>query len=118
LEYKSWKKGSFSLIHRPPPNGFKNQFLNYIKNGDFEYIFDGQKLVKDKVPDPSAFIKGEFQKFFKNNNKEIFRSNPDFFKKFERIDGGKIEDYEDLAELISHDSFQLNHPIFDFIKVE
>jgi hypothetical protein len=114
LEYKSWKKGSFEKLMKG--DQFKNQLKNYIHNGDFEYIFDKGKLLKDGVLDPDKFVKGEFQKVFKENAEELFNQNPDLFKQLNKVGGGKIENVSQFRQLIDDNSFidQLS----TFIKIE
>ena len=113
--YKSWKKETFYLLDKPQ---FKNQFKAYLQSGEFEYIFDKQKLILDNVANPDIFVKGKFKSLISSNKKEFFEANPDLWKQYDRIGGGKIEDIDDFIELIDHPSFNINHPIFDFIKTE
>ena len=71
LEYKSWKKATFSLLS---DNQAQKQLKNYLKSGNFEYIVDRAKLVKDGVLNADEFVKGKFQRVFQNNADEWFKS--------------------------------------------
>jgi hypothetical protein len=116
LEYKSWKKNSFSSLMKK--DQFKNQLKNYIKDGDFEYIIDRRKLLNDGVTDPDAFVKGEFQKVFKENAKELFELNPGFFRKQKGIDGKSIEFWDDLLNFSNSSEFTQSDLIKAIIKLE
>jgi hypothetical protein len=65
-----------------------------------------------------ADVKTMWQNVFKTRKTEMFNANPDLWKQFDRIGGGKIEDVEDFIELVDHSSFKIDHPFFDFIKVQ
>jgi hypothetical protein len=64
-------------------------------------------------------VKGEFQKMFKENAKELFEQNQSFFRQFDKLDGtGKIRDWEDLYN-VSNSSEFINHSLIKtIIKVE
>ena len=72
IEFKSWKTGSFSLLSGPQ---YKNQLKAYMQSGDFEQIFDAQKLIKDGVANPDLFVKEKIVSMIKNNAEEF----KDFF---------------------------------------
>ncbi|GHV18285.1 hypothetical protein FACS1894169_14770 [Bacteroidia bacterium] len=84
LEYKSWKKVTFGTLMKG--DQFRDQLKNYIKSGNFEYVIDGQKLIKDGVPDPSKFVREQFQEVFKKNNysiyEELVKEQKDVFVKY------------------------------------
>lgn len=107
LEYKSWKVSSFRYL-----NGDQaiNQFKNYIKNGNFQYIFDKEKLLKE-ITDPDNFVKGKFQEVFKENASTLFRENSDFFKSFDIPDESVLKKLAEQGKLI-------DHPILNFVEVE
>jgi len=110
LEYKSWKRSSFRTLL----NGdqAKNQLKAYIRSGDFEYVVDYQKLLKDGVADPVKFVREEFQEVFRKNAQELFKQNEDFFISF------KI-DNEIILEQMAQSNKLVNHPLFEvIIKVE
>jgi hypothetical protein len=114
MEYKSWKQSSFKRLL----NGdqAKNQLKAYIQHGDFEYVVDAKKLLNDGVLDPGKFVKGEFQKVFKDNAKELFEQNPSFFKQFKGIDGKTIENLPAFEKLVKDESFVKQ--LSNIIKVE
>ena len=114
LEYKSWKKDTYGKLI----NGdqFKNQLKNYIQHGDFEYVADAKKLLRDVVPDPSKFVREQFQGVFKKNAKELFEQNPNFFKQFKGIDGKTIESLPAFEKLVQNESFVKQ--LSNFIKIE
>ncbi|NDV79485.1 hypothetical protein [Dysgonomonas sp. 511] len=70
LEYKSWKKSSFETLLKG--DQAKNQLKAYIRSGNFEYVIDAQKLIKDEVADPTKFVREQFQEVFKKNNYQIY----------------------------------------------
>jgi uncharacterized protein (DUF488 family) len=110
LEYKSWKKSSFEKLMKG--DQFKNQLKNYIHNGNFEYVIDKSKLLKDGVLDPDKFVKGEFQKVFKENAKELFDQNRNLFEKI------NIDD-PDMLKNLAEQNRLINHPLFEaIIKIE
>ena len=83
---------------------------NYIKNGNFQYIFDKEKLLKE-ITAPDNFVKGKFQEVFKENASTLFRENPDFFKGFDIPDESVLKKLAEQGKLI-------DHPILNFVKVE
>ena len=116
LEYKSWKKSSFDKLMKG--DQFKKQLKNYIREGDFEYIIDRNKLLKDGVLDPDKFVKGEFQKVFRENAKELFEQNRDLFEKIKISEGQFINSSKQL-ERVAADNKLFNQLIGDiYIKVE
>lgn len=70
IEFKSWKTGSFGLLSGAQ---YKNQLKAYMKSGDFEQIFDAQKLIKDGVANPDNFVKQKIVNMIKNNADEFLR---------------------------------------------
>ncbi len=92
------------------------QFMTYIGKIDsldeLHYYFDIGKISDINL------IKNRFMNVFQANAENIFKKNPDLFKIYDRIGGGKIEDWEDFVELVNHNSFNTNHPLFNFIKLE
>ena len=113
LEYKSWSE-SFTKNYLKGKQA-TDQLKHYIKDGNFEYIFNKQKLLKS-VADPDKFVKGEFQKVFRENAEELFNQNPTFFKQMNKVGGGKIETVSQFRQLINDNSFidQLS----TFIKIQ
>jgi hypothetical protein len=115
LEYKSWKKNTFDRLMKG--DQFKNQLKNYIHNGDFEYIFDKAKLLKDGVIDPDAFVKGEFQKVFKVNADTWFKSIEDGGELLNKTQLRKLfgtDDIDDIIDIIN----DIHKPFYSIIKVE
>jgi hypothetical protein len=104
LECKSLKKNTFGRLMKG--DQFKNQLKNYIHNGDFEYIIDRNKLLKDGLLDPDKFVKGEFQKVFKENAST-------WFKAIEN--GGNLLDKSQLRKLFGTDNINQIKNIIDDI---
>lgn len=95
VEFKSWKTGSFSLLSGTQ---YKNQLKAYMQAGNFEQIFDAQKLIKDGIPNPDNFVKQKIMDMIKKNADEFKDLIPggidaintmdiksDFMKKFKAI---------------------------------
>lgn len=93
LEYKSWKKNTYSLLNGEQA---QKQLKNYINSGDFEYVVDRQKLLSDGVSDPEKFVKEHFQKIFKENADTWFRLESS---------GGLIKSEETLMKLFNTKDF-------------
>ncbi|WP_314243200.1 hypothetical protein [Empedobacter tilapiae] len=69
VEFKSWKTGSFSLLNGTQ---YKNQLKSYMQSGNFEQIFDANKLIKDGVTNPDNFVKQKIVDMIKNNADEFW----------------------------------------------
>lgn len=69
VEFKSWKSGSFSLLNGTQ---YKNQLKSYMQSGNFEQIFDAQKLIKDGIANPDNFVKQKIVDMIKNNADEFW----------------------------------------------
>jgi hypothetical protein len=97
---------------------FKNQLKNYIKDGDFEYIIDKQKLLAEGLSEAEVniFVKGKFREIFKANAKELFEQNESFFRQFKGIDGKPIENLTAFEKLVKDESFVKQ--LSNFIKIE
>lgn len=99
---------------------FCSQFIDgYLKAieslGELEYIFDARKLGENG----EAFIKGQFKDLFIAKAEEVFNANPTLFKGFDKLDGtDKIFDADDFIELVNSKQFNIDHPIFNFIKIQ
>lgn len=93
-----------------------NQFKNYLKQGDFEYIFDRQKLLRD-VADTDGFVEREFQKIFRSNNYEIFEDFYDNSNLRILLFEEKITKRQALQQFKSLVD-ELDESIFKLIKVE
>jgi hypothetical protein len=93
IEFKSWKTGSFNLLNGEQ---YKNQLKTYMKSGEFEQIFDAQKLIKDGLTtDPDLFVKQKIVDMIKKNAEEFFKSNENYFSKY------GIKNAQELAEKIN-----------------
>lgn len=68
VEFKSWKTGSFSLLDGIQ---YKNQLKAYMQSGNFEQIFDAQKLIKDGITNPDNFVKQKILDMIKKNADEF-----------------------------------------------
>lgn len=76
-----------------------------------KYVFNGGKATESQV-------KIAFKDLFQTKKTEIFNANPDLWKQFDRVGGGKIEDIEDFIKLLNHSTFDVQHSMFNFIKVQ
>lgn len=114
-EFKSYAPESMSNLLKKDGATYQ-QFMTYIGKIDsldeLHYYFDIGKITDINV------IKNRFKSVFENNAEHIFNKNPKLFKLYDRIGGGKIEDWEDFVELVNHSSFNTNHSLFNFIKLE
>ena len=63
-----------------------------------------------------AVLKELWKKVFENKATDIYNANPNLWKQFDRIGGGKIRNLTDFENLRNHSTFDINHPIFNFIK--
>ena len=96
--------------------GFIKQFESYLqevnKIEDLAYMINSNKANINEV-------KQAFKELFKRNTDEIFKTNPNIWKQFDRVDGtGKINSLKNFKDLVEDISFDTKHPIFDFIKAE
>jgi hypothetical protein len=108
-EYKSYQIESLQLVNTTTKGvDFIKQFKQYLQNGNFEYIFNSNKITDINL------IKKEFQTMFKNHADEIFEANKNLFigKTWGNIE---IERVEDFIELCSKSDFYKSD-IFNFIK--
>jgi hypothetical protein len=113
-EYKSYSETSINRISTSEP--FLKQHLNYLSEtsdiSKLRYEFDASKFSdRQKIVE-------QFKKMYQKNPKEIFNSNPELFRKYNSVDGVKIEDWEDFKTFINDERLNMNHPIFNFIKTE
>ena len=118
-------------------NSFKNlgqykAYLREINNFDQLYIiqqFESYLQEVDEIKDLAYMInsnkaninevKQAFKEVFKRNSNEIFKTNPNIWKQFDRVDGtGKINSLKNFKDLVEDISFDAKHPIFNFIKAE
>ena len=73
------------------------------------------KILSNNVDE----VKQAFKEVFKRNSDEIFKTNPNIWKQFDRVDGtGKINSLKNFKDLVEDISFDTKHPIFNFIKAE
>ena len=113
VEFKSYSLSTWGDISNSTQ--FFYQFKNYIASinnmNELAYVINVSKASVDDV-------KLAFKSMLSNPTKraEIFNSNPNLWKQFDRFGGGKIEDIDDFEELINHPSFGIHHSIFNFIK--
>ena len=96
--------------------GFIKQFESYLqgvnKIEDLAYVINSNKANINEV-------KQAFKELFKRNSDEIFKTNPNIWKQFDRVDGtGKINSLKNFKDLVEDISFDAKHPIFNFIKAE
>ena len=79
---------------------------------DLAYVINSNKANINEV-------KQAFKELFKRNTNEIFKTNPNIWKQFDRVDGtGKINSLKNFKDLVEDISFDAKHPIFNFIKAE
>ena len=96
--------------------GFIKQFESYLQEvdeiKDLAYVINSNKANINEV-------KQAFKELFKRNSDEIFKTNPNIWKQFDRVDGiGKINSLKNFKDLVEDISFDAKHPIFNFIKAE
>ena len=113
-EFKSYNSETWSKIAND--KGFIKQFESYLQEvdeiKDLAYVINSNKANINEV-------KQAFKELFKRNSDEIFKTNPNIWKQFDRVDGtGKINSLKNFKDLVEDISFDTKHPIFDFIKAE
>ena len=113
-EFKSYNSETWSKIAND--KGFIQQFESYLqkvnKIEDLAYVINSNKANINEV-------KQAFKEVFKRNSDEIFKTNPNIWKQFDRVDGtGKINSLKNFKDLVEDISFDTKHPIFNFIKAE
>jgi len=113
-EFKSYNSETWSKIAND--KGFIKQFESYLqevnKIEDLAYMINSNKANINEV-------KQAFKELFKRNTNEIFKTNPNIWKQFDRVDGtGKINSLKNFKDLVEDISFDAKHPIFNFIKAE
>ena len=113
-EFKSYNSETWSKIAND--KGFIKQFESYLqevnKIEDLAYMINSNKANINEV-------KQAFKEVFKRNTDEIFKTNPNIWKQFDRVDGtGKINSLKNFKDLVEDISFDAKHPIFNFIKAE
>ena len=113
-EFKSYNSETWSKIAND--KGFIQQFESYLqkvnKIEDLAYVINSNKANINEV-------KQAFKEVFKRNTDEIFKTNPNIWKQFDRVDGtGKINSLKNFKDLVEDISFDTKHPIFNFIKAE
>lgn len=113
IETKNYSKST------PFTSSFYNQFKAYISNSvvtsmdDIKYYFRSNTGVTkaDRAQKFKAMI-------LSNDIEELFNSNQNLFKSFNKINGnGKITTWEDLEDLFNSTEFNENHAFFDFIEI-
>jgi len=113
-EFKSYNSETWSKIAND--KGFIKQFESYLQEvdeiKDLAYVINSNKANINEV-------KQAFKELFKRNSDEIFKTNPNIWKQFDRVDGtGKINSLKNFKDLVEDISFDAKHPIFNFIKAE
>ncbi|MEX1003049.1 MAG: hypothetical protein WDZ35_13105, partial [Crocinitomicaceae bacterium] len=113
-EFKSWTPD----IPNPWNSFFSGsgssytQMIRYFENStnlnQVKYVFNGSKVTETQV-------KNAFRDLFVSKVDEIFEANPDIFKQFQKVGGGNIENLDDFETLLNHESFNIDHPLFNFI---
>ena len=114
-EFKSWTPdlpNPWNSFFGGTGNSY-TQFVRYLQNTtdvkNLKYIFNGAKASESQV-------KSAFKALLTNKKTEVFEANPNLWKQFDRIGGGKIRNLTDFENLLNHSTFDINHPIFNFIK--
>ena len=113
-EFKSYNTETWNKIAND--KGFIKQFESYLQEvdeiKDLAYVINSNKANINEV-------KQAFKELFKRNSDEIFKTNPNIWKQFDRVDGtGKINSLKNFKDLVEDISFDAKHPIFNFIKAE
>ncbi|WP_075603159.1 hypothetical protein [Saccharicrinis aurantiacus] len=105
IEYKSYLDASGISL---------DQFRNYLHNitdlSELKYIFSADKLSLDEA-------KKGMQAVMRNNAEVIWNTNPSLFKKMNKLNSTKkLNDWEDLFDLLDDKNLSYDHAIFDFIE--
>ena len=138
-EFKSYNSETWSKIAND--KGFIKQFESYLQEVDeiknLAYMINSNKAnineVKQAFKELFNRSSDEILKFMNPKLKEslgiinpndkvsdeIFKTNPNIWKQFDRVDGtGKINSLKNFKDLVEDISFDAKHPIFNFIKAE
>ena len=98
--------------------GFIQQFKSYLQTSGVKNIDDLAYVINSNKANINE-VKQAFKELFKRNTDEIFKTNPNIWKQFDRVDGtGKINSLKNFKDLVEDISFDAKHPIFNFIKAE
>jgi len=115
-EFKSYNSETWSKIAND--KGFIQQFKSYLQTSGVKNIDDLAYVINSNKANINE-VKQAFKELFKHNTDEIFKTNPNIWKQFERVDGtGKINSLKNFKDLVEDISFDTKHPIFNFIKAE
>ena len=115
-EFKSYNSETWSKIAND--KGFIQQFKSYLNTEGIEKIEDLAYVINSNKANINE-VKQAFKEVFKRNTDEIFKTNPNIWKQFDRVDGtGKINSLIYFKDLVEDISFDAKHPIFNFIKAE
>ena len=115
-EFKSYNSETWSKIAND--KGFIQQFKSYLQTSGVKNIDDLAYVINSNKANINE-VKQAFKEVFKRNSDEIFKTNPNIWKQFDRVDGtGKINSLKNFKDLVEDISFDTKHPIFNFIKAE
>ena len=115
-EFKSYSSETWNKIAND--KDFIKQFESYLQVRDLHKIEDLSYVINTKKANVDE-VKQAFKEVFKRNSDEIFKTNPNIWKQFDRVDGtGKINSLKNFKDLVEDISFDTKHPIFNFIKAE
>ena len=115
-EFKSYNSETWSKIAND--KGFIQQFKSYLQTSGVKNIDDLAYVINSNKANINE-VKQAFKELFKRNSDEIFKTNPNIWKQFDRVDGtGKINSLKNFKDLVEDISFDAKHPIFNFIKAE
>ena len=115
-EFKSYNSETWSKIAND--KGFIQQFKSYLQTSGVKNIDDLAYVINSNKANINE-VKQAFKELFKRNTNEIFKTDPNIWKQFDRVDGtGKINSLKNFKDLVEDISFDAKHPIFNFIKAE
>ena len=115
-EFKSYNSETWSKIAND--KGFIQQFKSYLQTSGVKNIDDLAYVINSNKANINE-VKQAFKEVLKRNTDEIFKTNPNIWKQFDRVDGtGKINSLKNFKDLVEDISFDAKHPIFNFIKAE
>ena len=115
-EFKSYNSETWSKIAND--KGFIQQFKSYLQTSGVKNIDDLAYVINSNKANINE-VKQAFKEVLKRNTDEIFKTNPNIWKQFDRVDGtGKINSLKNFKDLVEDISFDTKHPIFNFIKAE
>ena len=115
---KKWKVGG--VHHKTAFNNGTARIKSGTKSSPNAngYYTAKVEVYHPEFSDPTTFVKGKFQKVFKDNSESFFQANSKLFEKIEIAPGNFIDSWKKLEAVSGNDDL-FNKLIFkQFIKVE